>query len=157
MRRYCKTPKILVMFAGIAPFPIVIAKKLKEKRKKAEIISNEINRKASKYSEENVKLNKMENYIKVIQGDSRKLPLKLKEKFDFIVMPRPNLKDTFLDIMRKFSKKSAEIYYYGFGEEEKVLDEIWRYAGARVGGIKIEKAGEIAPYKFRWLAKFRVR
>jgi len=151
-----KKNKILVMFAGIAPFPIVIAKKLKDAGKKAKIISNEINRKASRYAEENVRLNKFQDYIKVVQGDSKKLPAKLKERFDFIVMPRPNLKDTFLDIALKFSKKGARIYYYGFGTKEKVLEEIKRDAGKKAGKIKIEKAGEIAPYKYRWLARFKI-
>ncbi len=147
--------KILVLFAGIAPFPIVIAKKLKKLKKPAEIISNEINRKASKYADENVKLNKLEDYIKVIQGDSKKLPNKLRKKFDFIVMPRPNLKETFLKSALKFSKKGTEIYYYGFGKsKEKIKEEINKTI--KINKIKIEKAGEIAPYKFRWLAKFKI-
>ena len=145
------------MFAGIAPFPIVIAKFLKQKAKKAKIISNEINRKANKYAEENVKLNKLEDYIKVIQGDSKKLPNKLKQKFDFIVMPRPNLKDTFLDVALKFAKKGAMVYYYGFGQRGDVIEEIKKEVGKKPDKIKIEKAGEIAPYKFRWLARFRVK
>ena len=43
-----KNQKILVMFAGIAPYPIVIAKYLKNEKKldNIEIISEEINRKA---------------------------------------------------------------------------------------------------------------
>ena len=42
--------KILVMFAGISPYPIVIARKLKLAEKQAEIISNELNKKANKES-----------------------------------------------------------------------------------------------------------
>ncbi|MDO8516639.1 MAG: hypothetical protein Q7S33_00795 [Nanoarchaeota archaeon] len=153
-----KNNKILVMFAGVAPFPVVIAKKLKLKGKKAEIVSNELNRKASKFAEENVKLNKLEDYIKVIQCDAKKLSEKLgKEKFDFVVMPRPNLKDTFLQTALKLSKKGTKIYYYGFGERDKVLEEIKKDIDKnKIGKIKIEKAGEIAPYKYRWLAEFSV-
>ncbi|MFZ5955171.1 MAG: class I SAM-dependent methyltransferase [Nanoarchaeota archaeon] len=151
--------KILVMFAGVAPFPIIIAKKMNSNGKKSEIISNEINKKASKYAEENVKLNKLENYIKVVQCDAKKLPLRLKEKnlqeeFDFIVMPRPNLKETFLDTAFKLSKAGTIFYYYGFGEKQDVFKEIKEKLENRIGRIEIEKAGEIAPYKFRWLAKF---
>jgi len=146
--------KILVMFAGVAPFPIVIAKRLKEKGKFAHIVSNEINRKASKFAEENVRLNKVGDYVRVVQGDAKKL--KLKGKFDFIVMPRPNLKDTFLDVGLKFAKKGGVVYYYGFGERGEVVGEIKRDGGGKIGKVRIEKAGEIAPYKFRWLAKFRV-
>jgi len=152
-----KKNKILVMFAGVAPFSIVIAKKLKQAGKRVEIVSSEINRKANKYAEENVKMNKIQDYVRIIQGDSGKLSEKLKQKFDFIVMPCPNLKQTFLDSALKLSRKGTKIYYYGFGDKDKVLDEINREAGKKIGKIRIRKAGEIAPYKFRWLAEFNIR
>ncbi len=153
--------KILVLFAGVAPFSIVIAKKLKEKGKKFLVVSNELNRKASKYAEENVKLNKLNGLVEVVQGDAKKIYEKLKErklptKYDFIVMARPNLKDTFLPSTLKLAKKGTKIYYHGFGTYENVLEEIEKDAGKKIGKIKIEKAGEIAPFKFRWLATFKV-
>ncbi len=160
--------KILVMFAGVAPFPLVIARFLKNAKKKATIISNEINREACKYAEENIKLNKLEDYIKVIQCDAKKLPEKrvvpaspnssaTSQKFDFIMMARPNLKETFLKTALKLSKKSTIIYYHGFGEMQKVLDEIKKETKNKISKIKIRKAGEIAPFKYRWNAKFAVR
>ncbi len=151
-----KKNKILVMFAGVAPFPIVIAKMLKKAGKKAEIISNEINKKANKFAEKNIELNKVEEYVKIVSGDASKLPEKLKNyKADFIVMPRPNLKKTFLDTALKLSKKGTRIYYYGFGNKEEVLNEIKNEIDKKIK-IKIRKAGEIAPYKCRWLASFSV-
>ena len=149
--------KILVMFAGVAPFPVIIGKKLKQKKKKAEIISNEINKKANTYAERNIKLNKLQDCIKVIPGDSKKLPAKLKKyKADFIIMPRPNLPATFLPTTLKLSHPRTQIYYYGFGEKQKVLEKIKKDCGKKIGKIKIRKAGEIAPYKFRWLCKFKI-
>jgi len=155
-----KKNKILVMFAGIAPFPIVIGKTLKLKNKKAEIISNEINRNACKYACENVKLNKLDNYIKIIQCDAKNLPEKIKEKFDFIMMARPNLRDTFLSTALKLSKKGTVIYYHGFGTKENVLDEInedIKKSKRKISNIKIRKAGDIAPRLNRWNAVFQVR
>lgn len=154
--------KILVMFAGIAPFPISIAKFLKQKEKQALVVSNEINRKASKYAEDSVKLNKLEDYIKVIQCDAKNLPEKLKAaklplKYDFIMMARPNLKDTFLKTALKLSKPGTNIHYHGFGTEEKVLAEIKKDAGNKIGKITMRKAGEIGPFQFRWDAKFSVK
>jgi tRNA (guanine37-N1)-methyltransferase len=159
-----KKNKILVMFAGVAPFPIVIGKVLKQAGKKAEIISNEINRNACKYACENVKLNKLEGYIRIIQCDAKKLYEKLKkrnmpEKFDFIMMARPNLKETFLSSALKLAKKGAIIYYHGFGAKEKVLGEIkseLKKLKAKTSKIKIRKAGEIAPRENRWNVRFIV-
>lgn len=145
---------VLVMFAGVAPFPIVLARMLKVRGKKAKIVSSELNKLASEYAEKNVRLNKLESYVKIIEGDSRKLK---EGKFDVILMPRPNLEETFLDAALKFSKKGTKIYYHGFGTEEKVLEEIKKDAGKNIGKIKIRKAGDIAPRKWRWLAEFSVR
>ena len=145
--------KILVMFAGVGPFPIVIAKKLKRKNKKVEIVSSEINKKASGFAVENVKLNKVSDYVDVVQGDSRKL----RGKFDVIVMPRPNLKTTFLDSTMKLSKKGTVIYYYGFGGRKEVLDEVKKEVGQKVVKIKIRKAGDIGVRQWRWLASFKLR
>ncbi len=152
-----KKLRVLVMFAGVGPFPIVIGKKFKLAGKKGEIISNELNRKASKFAEKNVILNKLGEFVEVVQGDSKKIGGKVKGKFDVIVMPRPNLKDTFLESALKFAKKGTIVYYYGFGEAEKVLEEVKEGIGRRkVGKIKMRKAGEIGFKTFRWLVKFKV-
>ncbi len=150
-------PKIVVMFSGVAPYPITIAKTLKQNGIKAKIISSELNTEASKYAEENVELNKLEDYIQVIDGDSKKLPEKIKFKADFILMPRPNLEETFLKTALKLSKKSTRIYYHGFGTKEKVLNEINNEIKSKVKNIQIRKAGDIGPYIFRWLVSFVVK
>jgi tRNA (guanine37-N1)-methyltransferase len=154
-----KKNKILVMFAGVAPFPIVLARNIKDMGKKALIVSSEINRVANKYAEENVKLNKLENYVQVISGNSKDLVKKIQKtlKFDFIIMARPNLKDTFLKSALKMSKRGTKIYYHGFGTKEKVLGEVKKDAENKIFGLKISPAGEIAPYKYRWLVEFFVK
>ncbi len=157
-----KKNKIIVMFAGIAPFPIVIAKTLKVRGKNVEIISSEINSSASKCAGENVVLNKVQDFVSVISGDSKNLLKKLPEKYkaDFIVMPRPNLKDTFLGVALKLSRKGTRVYYYGFGTCEKVLSEVsidLKKLKAKTSKLKISKAGDIGPRKNRWLIEFFVK
>ncbi|MFA6022813.1 MAG: methyltransferase domain-containing protein [Candidatus Pacearchaeota archaeon] len=153
-----KDEEVLVLFAGVAPFSIVVGKMAKPKS----IVSVEINREASKYAEENVKLNKLNN-VRIVQGDVKKVIPKLiieKKKFNRIVMARPQLKDTFLVPSLKVIKKNGIINYYGFAKEGKtVLDEINRdckKAKKKIKVINVKKAGDIAPYKFRWRVDFRV-
>jgi len=95
---------VLVMFAGVAPFSIVIAKNSKAKK----VYSNEINRQANKYAKLNIELNKLKDKVELIPGDIKKQKLKIKP--DVIVMPRPQLKDTFLKQAFKLSKKNTKIY-----------------------------------------------
>tara|TARA_Y100000310_G_C20693445_1_gene823877 strand:- start:1356 stop:2129 length:774 start_codon:yes stop_codon:yes gene_type:complete len=147
--------KILVMFAGVAPYPIAIAKLLRKNKIKAKIYSNELNEKANKFAEKNVRLNKVKDYITFINGNAKNI--KTKEKFDIILMQRPNAEDTFLKTALRLSKKGTTIFYHGFGTKEKVLSEIKKDAKNKVGKISIRKAGDIAPFKFRWQARFRVK
>jgi len=151
-----KDSKILVMFAGISPYPIVIAKKLKQSKKKATIISNELNKKANDDAKKIIALNKFQKEITPIGGDAKKLPEKIKEKQDIILMPRPNLKDTFLKTALKLSKKGTTIFYHGFGTKESVLNEIKKDTKGKIGKISIRKAGDIGPYIYRWQAQFKV-
>ena len=69
-----KPKTILVMFAGIAPYPITIAKKLKQQNKQFHIYSNELNKQANKEAQKNITLNKLQKYITIIPGDAKKLP-----------------------------------------------------------------------------------
>jgi tRNA (guanine37-N1)-methyltransferase len=150
-----KGESVLVMFAGVAPFSIILAKTAKPER----IVSIELGRECCKYAEENIVRNKVENIVRVVQGDVKRIIPKLekqKEKFDFIVMPRPNLKDSFLKQALGVSKKGTRIVYYGFSAEEKKDDMIKsllkeaRKFKRKIKIIKNLEAGDIAPYEHRY-------
>jgi len=153
--------KILVMFGGVAPFAIVIAKLSKA----GKVISVELGRECCKYAVENVKRNKLMDKVQIIQGDVRKVCPGLRrkgEKFDRIIMARPNLKDDFLDVAFPIIKKEGIIHYYGFYDEDKVneLKDLIiggaKKAGRRVKILKIKKAGDIGVKKFRYRADIRL-
>jgi tRNA (guanine37-N1)-methyltransferase len=157
-----KGEKVLVLFAGVAPFSIVIAKNSEAKK----IDSNEINRKANKYAEQNIERNKLKEKITLLSGDIKKIAPKLKEKnkkYDVIVMPRPNLKDSFLEQAFMLSKKKTRVYYYCFSHEdelEEMVENIKKQAKESKRKIKIKnikKAGDIAPYKYRYRIDFVVK
>tara|TARA_Y100000310_G_C20624654_1_gene785183 strand:+ start:318 stop:1250 length:933 start_codon:yes stop_codon:yes gene_type:complete len=202
-----KGQEVLVMFAGVSPYSIVIAKSSKAKK----VYSNEINREANKYAKLNIRLNKLKDKVELIPGDVKRiflsvnspptLPWKSKninsksiemlsvnksvnaknsgkaefeakyksrarraipKKFDVIVMPRPQLKDSFLKEAFTLSKKETTIYYYDFcGEDEieSIIEKIKQEAKSSKKKIKIlnkKSAGEIAPYKIRLRVDFKI-
>ncbi|MGY4884511.1 MAG: class I SAM-dependent methyltransferase [Nanobdellota archaeon] len=156
-----KNSTVLVMFAGVAPFSIVIAKNSKPK----EIYSNEINREANKYAEINAEINGVKNKINFVNGDIKKIAFKLKgqgKNFDYIVMPRPNLKESFLEQAFMLSKKGTKIYYYDFckvDETDLIVKKIKEQAEKFKFSIKIlnvKSAGETAPYKIRVRVDFEI-
>src|SRR3989344_4513695 len=114
-----KGERVLVMFAGVGPFPIVIGKHSKS----SEVFSVELGRDCCKYALENVRRNKLIDKVKIVQGDVRRVigaNRKVSGKFDRIVMARPNLSDSFLDVAFSLCKKGTVIHYYGFYFEEDV-------------------------------------
>ncbi len=153
-----KNESVLVMFGGVAPFAIAIAKLAKPKK----VISVELGKACCRYALENVKRNKLAGRVEIIQGDVRKKVPLLKEKFDRIVMSRPNLKESFLDVTFPNIKKNGMIHYYGFyniNEADKMRDLIIdkaREARKKIKILMIKKAGNIAPYRFRYRADIKV-
>lgn len=153
-----KNDSVLVMFAGVGVYPIVICK-IKEP---AIIVGIDLGRECCKYFQENLRLNKMRNKIKIIHGDVKKKINKNLGKFDVVVMPRPNLKESFLKQGLSVSKKGTRIFYYGFCNEKDInntADNLVKEAEKlkrKIKILKIVKAGEIAPYKFRYRVEIKV-
>lgn len=154
-----KAKKVLVMFAGVCPFSIVIAKHAKPEK----IISIELGKDCCKYAQKNIYLNQVNDIVEVLQGDVKKIiEKKIKEKFDVIVMPRPNLKESFLSDALKVARKGTLIIYYGFSSESKkqqMIEELLKEAQKLKRKIKILKvleAGDIAPYEHRYRIEMKV-
>lgn len=154
--------EVLVMFAGVAPFPIVVAKNTKAKK----VYSNELNRKANDYAKVNIKRNKLGDRVELLPGDIKKVALKLrdeKKKFDLIMMTRPNLDETFLSEAFMLSRNGTRIYYHGFGRiEEKdemveMIRERARKVGFKIKVLNVKEIGDIAPGKVRFRIVFEVR
>lgn len=155
-----KDENVLVMFAGVSPFSIVIAKNSNAKK----VYSNEINKEANKYGKINIELNNLKDKVELIPGDIKRLikQNKIKEKFSVIVMPRPKLKETFLKEAFSISKKGTIIYYYDFckvDEKNEIIKKIQSQAKKskkKIKILKVKNAGEIAPYKIRLRVDFKL-
>ena len=109
--------EILVMFSGIAPFAIQIAK-----RRNCKIICVEKNPVAVKYAEENLRLNKVSEKVKNLCGDIKEFSNKL-PKFDRILMPLPKGAYNFLDIAISLLKDGGILHFYYWSREENLFSE----------------------------------
>jgi tRNA (guanine37-N1)-methyltransferase len=146
-----KGEEILVMFSGCAPYPLILAKHSPAKS----IFGIEINPDAHKFGIENIKLNKFEDKVKLINGDVRKVLPKLKKKFDRILMPLPKTSEEFLDVALSKIKKGGIIHLYAFLNEKDIDKEALRFKqickdlGHSTRILKKIKCGQHAPYTFR--------
>lgn len=171
-----KGDEVLVMFAGVAPYPIVIAKNSRASK----VYSNEINKKANEYAELNIGLNNVKERVILLNGNIKDVANKIKRgvnigkgrlsvkgnlvplHFDVIVMPRPQLKDSFLREAFILSKRGTRVFYYDFCKEKEIKDIVDRIKSEakkfkkRIKILKVKKAGEIAPYKYRIRIDFKI-
>lgn len=152
-----RNDNVLVMFAGVGVYPIVISKY----KKPAKIVGIELGKECCRYFKENLKLNRIpDGKIDVIQGDVKKKInfdfIKKNGLFDVVIMARPNLKESFLKWGLMACKKGTRLYYYGFCRDEDLkkmireLEEESDKLGRKIKIIDSVMAGEIAPYKHRF-------
>ena len=151
--KQCKPgERILVMFAGVGPYAVLIAKKSKPK----EICAIELNPEAVRYMEENSRINKVN--IHAIQGDVKKETPKLGE-FDRILMPLPKDAGNFLDVTLPALKKGGTIYFYDFAhnEEESIerVKEICADLKQKIEVLNAVKCGSYSPCMYRICVDFK--
>lgn len=150
--------RVLVMFAGVGPYAIVIARLAKPK----EVIGIELNPRAVEYFRKNVKMNKVEDIVKVYEGDVREVVPKLEGTFDRILMPAPYSAENFVYLIRDKIKKGGFVHYYTFAseEEEKILQkkvkELFKKQGMIVDVLKVRECGSFAPRVYRYVLDLKV-
>lgn len=136
--------KILDMFCGIGPFPIVIAR-----NKDVEITAVDINESAIRYLDENIGLNKLKGSIKTYCGDVREVSKSFNNKFDRIIMNLPGLAYTFLDVAADLIEDGGTINYYEFSDSYeqgiKRLENACSEAGKTVKITNTRKVKSISP------------
>lgn len=147
---------ILIPFAGVGPFVLPAA------GKGAKVYAVEINPDACTCLWENIRLNRLERQVTVIQGDfenikeakNLQLPgiLQLPEnRFDRAIVPTPYGMDNSLVEVSKFVKKGGFIHFYTFKAESQIPDLIKEYEKM---GLEIEfyrRRGNVAPGISRWV------
>ncbi|MCS7094045.1 MAG: class I SAM-dependent methyltransferase family protein [Candidatus Aenigmarchaeota archaeon] len=139
--------EVLVMFSGVAPYPIQIVKKRPNVKK---VVAIEINPIAVEYARKNVRINKMGDKIQIIEGDVRDLKPEFFDRFDRIVMPLPLGAENFLDIAVRYIKNRGTIHFYNWGAEpnifengEKLIAESFNKMGVK---YKILEKRKVLPY-----------
>jgi len=144
--------ELCVMFAGIGPYALLIARQMPTAR----VWAVEINPDAVELLKENIKLNKAEKIITSILGDVRDELPKLEKKFDRIIMPLPKGAQDFLDVAIEFIKPGGIIHFYQFLQEadffkpaEDLVINAARKAGRRAEIIYAGKCGKVAPGRYR--------
>ena len=101
--------RVIVMFAGVGPFAIEIAKKAPS----SEVVAIELNKHAYSYMLKNISENKVKNVVPIL-GDVAKVAAKYAGYADRIVMPLPKDSSDFLESAILCAKRNCMVHYYAF-------------------------------------------
>lgn len=100
---------VLVYFAGVGPYALVIAKR----ERTASVAGIELNPIGVKYFEKNIKLNKLTN-VTAVKGDVKRQAKKFANWADRIIMPHPSASEKFLDSAFIAAKDGCTVHFYTF-------------------------------------------
>ena len=157
LKQIKKGEKILTMFAGIGPYPILFAK-----GKNVKSVAVEINPDAVQLMKENIRMNYVGDKVVIFQGDAKKIIPRLKDKFDRITMPLPHLAHEFLPQALKVSKKGTIIHLYQFSKENEInklkqkITKIAAKSKKKIKILRVVKSGYYSPYVNRYCMDIKV-
>lgn len=150
--------KILALFAGVGPFPLVIAKS----KKKCNIVAIELNPLGVEYMKRNIKLNKARNVIALFGDVAEIVPRYYRDFADRIIMPLPKDAEFFLKTAYIGAKNGAIIHFYTFADINKAFVDAREKIFAQLGKENVEILNErivrpFSPGLVQVVVDFKVR
>jgi tRNA (guanine37-N1)-methyltransferase len=109
---------ILVMFSGVAPYPVLLAKK-----KDVEVVGIEKNPEAVKFARKNLEINDVEESVEIIEEDVRNIEDDF-PRFDRILMPSPTNAEKFLSKAFELASEKTIITLYTISDNENPFRQI---------------------------------
>ena len=143
---------ILVLFSGIAPYPLVISRFSRARS----IVGIEKNPQAHEYALQNLRLNRKLCNIELYLGDAENMPVLCPaRRFDRVIMPLPTGAAAFLPPALAVLKPQGWLHFYDMQRREmfepslqQVVDVCHRQ-GRTVDFAEIVRCGHCAPRTFR--------
>ncbi len=143
---------VMVFFAGIGPFAIVLARKSKPEK----VIGIEINPDAVKYFWKNIALNKTGN-VQIVLGGVKEKTKKFYGQCDRVIMPLPETAIDYLEEAAKCIRDKGIIHLYFFSAESE-LNEWKKKVKERLPKAKIEEIQKVLPYgPMIWKYRFDIK
>jgi len=140
--------EVLVMFSGVGPLPICIAKRHGNVR----VTAVELSPDAHNYCVENIHLNGVGDRVTAIRGDVREVLKGLGRDFDRVLMPLPKGAHRFLDVAIPVLRDGGVLLFYHwaqdddpFTEAEDLVSRAAEYFGRRAEFIDRVRVSQYSP------------
>jgi tRNA (guanine37-N1)-methyltransferase len=142
---------VLVLFSGIAPYPLIISKHSHAKS----VVGIEKNPQAHAYGIENLCRNKKQKNIRLYLGDVKEVLPSLVTAFDRVIMPLPTRGEEFLPCVLQVLKPNGSLHFYDmqrpelFGQSAEKIVSACAVENRTVLSSSIVKCGHCAPRIYR--------
>jgi tRNA (guanine37-N1)-methyltransferase len=142
---------VLVLFSGIAPFPLIISKYSKAES----VVGIEKNPQAHAYGIQNLSRNKNQKNIQLYPGDVREVLPTLTAAYDRVIMPLPTRGEEFLSCALQVLKPNGFLHFYDMQRPELFPQSVEKIVGACsalnrvVLSSTITRCGHCAPGSYR--------
>jgi tRNA (guanine37-N1)-methyltransferase len=140
--------EVLVMFSGVGPLPIRIAKH----RPGVRATAIELNPYAHNYCVENIYLNRVGDRVEAVLGDVREVAETLGRRYDRILMPLPKGAHMFLDVAVPLLRDGGVLHFYHwapsedmFGKAEELVKAAFREEGREAVVTERVKVSQYSP------------
>lgn len=143
-----KGERVLVMFSGIAPYPLVISRHSPA----VEIVGVEWNPSAHDLGVKNVLLNRMAQKIKLVLGNVKNVKC---GKFDRVIMMHPAGADRYLRYGLRALKKGGMLHVYAFAKSKRKEISLMKKLG-RGTIVRTVKTAQVAPGMYRMCYDIKV-
>jgi len=141
---------VVDMFAGVAPFSIMIAKFADPKI----IYAIDKNNDAVRYARENIKKNNVLDKVEIINADAKDISSILEKRADRIIMNLPFSSHIFFKQALKITKENTIIHYYNILKEDDIpkrtndLKKIAEENNTTLTKFNVRKIKTYAPREF---------
>lgn len=157
-RLVCPGEDVLVLFAGVGPYPLVISKNSQA----ATITAVEKNPQAVYYGRESLRLNRSINNVEFIAGDVLEIVPTITQKYDRLLMVLPHGGDAYLDAALPVLKTDGWLHFYSmqvrdeFQRATETVQACCRRLGLVFSYSQTVKCGHCGPRQYRICTEGRV-
>ncbi len=136
---------VIVPFCGVGPFVVPAA------ASGAKITAIEKNTEACKWLAENIRLNKVESNVSIINADAVDIIDVFDPDFDRAIVPTPYGLDPCLMGISQLVKKGGMIHFYTFKLQSEIEGLIDKYERMGLETVFYRRCGNVAPSVSRWV------
>jgi tRNA (guanine37-N1)-methyltransferase len=136
---------ILLPFAGVGPFAVPLA------ARGARVLAVEKSRQACLYLADNIRRNRVEDLVSIINGDAFSMTRFIRSRFSRAVIPAPYGAEEILDAVLPLVKPGGMMHLYAFKKEHEIelLEKRYREMGLKV--LLCRRCGNVASGVSRWV------